>query len=500
MVNWYLSLIVFIPILGAVILALFEQLRELFKRWKINTDTILHVTANIFALVVLGLALYSIKSTDIRQWFKTEDTLLGYGAIESILVTLFAFIVWLSVLFSVDYMKNKEGLGYYYALIMTLLTGLTSIVMASNYFTFFVAWELMALSSYALVSFERNQRGAVEASLKYFVMSTAGSLLILLATALTYGVYGDISFSYLSENVFHGNNITALIVALYIIGFGVTASVIFLNAWLPDAHSNAPSTISALLSGIVVKAGAYAIYRTLYWSFMGYNKTLIRDTSLVISWLAILTMFEGNLMVLAQFRRKDIIDIKRILAYSTTVHLGYVLFGIGAGTELGLESSILHIITHAIGKGSLFLLSGSMIAAVGSRDLRKMKGLGRRSPVIGITITIGLLSLGGIPITGGFVSKLMVILSALNGNHPEAMNIALVILATINSILALGGYLYLLKYVLFDKPEDESKVRVPLFETIVLTIMSLALIVIGLWPTKLFTIIESAVTQLKLFI
>lgn len=501
MTGWYLPIIILVPIIGAMLLALFEQIKAFIGRIKINPEILIHVTANIVALLTLGFGAFSIANSSIWGYNTTPHGLLNYGLLEGVLITLFAFLSWLAILFSADYMKNKNGLGFYYALIFTLLAGLSSIVMASNYLTFFIAWELMALSSYALVSFERQKRGAVESSLKYFLMSTAGSLFILLASALTLGQYGTLDFAELNQ-LAEGSNVTALIVALFVIGFGFTASMIFLNAWLPDAHSNAPSTISALLSGIVVKAGAYAFYRTIYWAYAGYYQNeLLGDTSLVISWLGILTMFEGNLMVFAQFRRKDIIDLKRILAYSTTVHLGYVILGLGAGTKLGLEASVLHIVTHALGKGSLFLLSGTMITAVSSRDLREMKGLGRRSPFMGITLTVSLFSLGGIPITAGFWSKLLVILSALNSDvHSYGMNVALVILAAINSLLALGGYLYLLKYLVFDAPDetDKEKPKIPLWETLSLLILMISLIVIGFWPTKVFSIIEKAIESLDI--
>jgi multicomponent Na+:H+ antiporter subunit D len=209
-------------------------------------------------------------------------------------------------------------------------------------------------------------------------------------------------------------------------------------------------------------------------------------------------MFEGNFLVFSQFWRKDIIDFKRILAYSTTVHLGFVILGLGAGTELGIGASVFHILTHAAGKGSLFLLSGVLIAAVGSRDIRDMKGMGRKSPFIGIILTIGLLSLGGIPITGGFVSKLLIILAAYNGAYWQAMNLAIVIFAIVNSLLALGGYLYILKIIVFDEAEEkvEDKLKIPTFEGISLSIIAVILILLGVWPEKIFDLIVQAVGAL----
>ncbi|MCE7741416.1 MAG: hypothetical protein GOP50_03070, partial [Candidatus Heimdallarchaeota archaeon] len=156
---------------------------------------------------------------------------------------------------------------------------------------------------------------------------------------------------------------------------------------------------------------------------------------------------------------------------------------IGSNTLLGVQASVFHILTHSIGKGSLFLLSGTLIAAVGSRDIRDMKGIGRRSPFIGIILTIALLSLGGIPITAGFISKLMVITATFSGAGALGNNVALVVMAILNSLLALGGYLYILKIMLFDEPDaTEEKVKIPIFQAISLTILAVVILVLGFWP------------------
>lgn len=482
--STYLSLILLVPIAGAGLIVLFEQLKKFLAKIKICSDCVNHALANI---VALGTFLLAIVSVFDQGWLtylgNNSGLLLEYGMIQAVLITIFSFLVWMAVLFSVNYMKGKNGLGYYYALILTLLTGLIAVVMANNFITMFIGWEMFALSAYVLVAFDRMKRGAVEASLKYFIMSTAGTMLVLLATGLTYGYFGTVRFETLAAVINLGNidgRIYGLIIALFITGFSVTAAMLFLNAWLPDAHSSAPSTISALLSGIVVKAGAFGIYRTLYSAYPD-----MISAGVVLSWIGILTMLEGNFLVFSQFMRKDIIDFKRILAYSTTVHLGYIILGIGSLAEanLGVHASVFHILTHSLGKGALFLLSGTLIAAVGSRDIRDMKGIGRRSPFIGIVLTVALLSLGGIPITAGFISKLMVIVSSFSGAGSYGNNIALVVLAVLNSLLALGGYLYILKIMLFDEPETtEEKVKIPIFQMISLTIIIVLIIVLGFWP------------------
>ncbi len=486
--DTYLTLLLLVPIAGAGLIALLQQFKKYLAKLKICTDSVNHVLANLAALGTFLLAIVSVFDEGWRVYLNDKSgLLLEYGMIQAVLITIFSFLVWMAVLFSVSYMKGKEGIGYYYALILTLLTGLTATVMANNFITLFIGWEMFALSAYVLVAFDRMKRGAVEASLKYFIMSTAGSMLVLLATALTYGFFGTVNFEALATVIVPGESgILGLILALYITGFSVTAAMLFLNAWLPDAHSSAPSTISALLSGIVVKAGAFGIYRTLYSAYPN-----MVPAGVVLSWIGILTMIEGNFLVFAQFWRKDVIDFKRILAYSTTVHLGYIILSIGSLTTLGVQASVFHILTHSIGKGALFLLSGTLIAAVGSRDIRDMKGIGRRSPFIGIILTIALLSLGGIPITAGFTSKLMVIVSTFSGQGALGNNIALVVFAIINSLLALGGYLYILKIMLFDEPEaPEEKVKISIFQMITLTIIVVIILVLGFWPDLILNAIQ----------
>jgi proton-translocating NADH-quinone oxidoreductase chain N len=489
--DTYLSLIMLVPIAGAGLIALLQQLKKHLAKIKIPADCVNHALANLVALGTFLLGIISVFSDNWRIYLGLNSgLLLEYGIIQAVMVSIFSFLVWMAVLFSVSYMKGKEGIGYYYALILTLLTGLSTVVMANNFITLFIGWEMFALSGYVLVAFDRVKRGAVEASLKYFIMSTAGSMLVLLATALTYGYFGSVEYAALAAGVAVNSPVVGLIIALFITGFAVTAAMLFLNAWLPDAHSLAPSTISALLSGIVVKAGAFGIYRTLYSAYPDFV-----PAGMVLSWIGIFTMIEGNFLVFSQFWRKDIVDFKRILAYSTTVHLGYIILGIGSNTILGVQASVFHILTHSIGKGSLFLLSGTLIAAVGSRDIRDMTGIGRRSPFIGIILTIGLLSLGGIPITAGFISKLMVILATFNGAGPIGNSIALVIAAIINSLLALGGYLYILKIMLFDEPTEkaEEKVKIPIFQMVSLTILAVVILLFGFWPNGIMQAIAGIV-------
>ena len=229
--STYLSLMLLVPLAGAGLIALLQQFKKFLAKIKICSDCVNHGIANVVALGTFLLAIVSVFHDGWRVYLgNNSGTLLEYGMLQAVLVTVFSFLVWMAVLFSINYMKGKEGIGYYYALILTLLTGLTVTVMANNFITLFIGWEMFALSGYVLVAFDRMKRGAVEASLKYFIMSTAGSMLVLLATALTYGFYGTVNFELLALLAPTKSGILGLIVALYITGFSVTAAMLFLNA------------------------------------------------------------------------------------------------------------------------------------------------------------------------------------------------------------------------------------------------------------------------------
>lgn len=501
--DLYLSLIIIIPIIGAILLTIVEQLKNIFKNSNVH-NIVIHSIANVTAAIAFIFSLLTVIIGEL--WKYNTVSLLEYGLLESLLITLFAFIVLMVVLFSVEFMKNKKAISYYYALIFTLFAGLTGVIMATNYFTLFISWEFMALSAIALIGYEREKRGAVEASLKAFIMGSVGAFLILLATALTFGIYGTVNFQELHTIIVEktsasgtgiNTNILGVIIGLYIIGFGFSACMIFLNTWVSDATSNALSTVSVLLSGIVAKAGVYGIYRTLYWAFAGKDGSILTDTSLVLAWIAILTILEGNYLVFVQFKRNDIVDLKRIFAYLSIVQIGFILLGLGAGTKDGLEASLFAILSHTLSITVLFLTSGIILNATRTSDLRKITGIGRKTPLIGVAITTSCLSLAALPITGGFVSRTLIIIATLNGSHSANMNLALMIVAIICSVFALVGNGYVIKTILFGEPEEEKgTIKLSIIERSVLVILVILIIAMAIFYSGILNIIRQAIQNL----
>ena len=357
---------------------------------------------------------------------------------------LFISLGLLVSIYSLEYMKREEGLGAYYLLLLLMVAGMVGVALANDLFTLYCFWELMSISAYALVAFRREHWEPVEAGLKYLVMSTLGALMALYAVSLVYGIAGTTNFDDLRTMLSPLNTGGAwlrLLIALFLFGWGVTTAIAPFHTWLPDAHPAAPSSISAMLSGVLIKAGVYAIARTIF-----YTLPLASGVSYVLMLVGVATSTIGNLSALRQA------DVKRFLAYSSIANIGYIVIGLGASYRahvLGLENAalvamggaLLHVINHALGKGLLFLCAGSLIHVVKSRAISKLEGLGRLMPVTGFSSAIGLLNLAGIPPLSGFWSKLLIAygLTAMIEEPPVAI---VLLLFVVNAVIAAGYYVY----------------------------------------------------------
>ncbi|MHA2253617.1 MAG: complex I subunit 5 family protein, partial [Candidatus Kariarchaeaceae archaeon] len=372
-----ITAILLIPCLGLIVSS-FKAivLGEKLPKFLLPLFAVIMMIAN---LVLSALLWYEVK------FFKDDAAFVngistsytnGLSAdwLSATLAVLFQFIFLIAGLFSIYYIPEKRY-GSFFTMFFALQVGLSLVVFASNLFILFVFWELMVVSGYVLVVFEKKAE-SIEAGFKYLVMSSTGSLILLLGVALLTGLVDSLNFTDIQAAEDITSSTTGKIaIGLIIVGFGVTAGMVAMNQWLPDAHPAAPAPVSALLSGIIVKAGIYGIYRsvTLLVPSVGFDT----NTSQVLLIVGLVTMTEGNIMVLAQLQRKDSIDFKRILAYSTTVHLGYLLMVVGLQTDIGKLALLFHTINHAVAKGLLFLVSGYLIHTYRSRDLRALQGIGR---------------------------------------------------------------------------------------------------------------------------
>ena len=407
-------------------------------------------------------------------------------------------------IYSIKYMEKDNGLDYYYLLLLTLVAGMVGVTFAGDFFNLFIFWELMCISSYTLVAFRKYRWEPIEAGFKYLIMSTLGSLIILYSISLLYGLTGTINFR-LIRAVLAPMMMTAippsiyLPIALLVVGFGVTASIVPFHTWLPDAHPAAPSSISAILSAVVIKTGIYGLGRSLFTIFNPV--TIDYGTMLLI--FAILTMTVANFMALLQK------DVKRLLAYSSIANIGYILAGLGIAAYaishyyliepelalkvalLGAAGSLFHLFNHAIGKGLLFLCSGCFLHEVGSRDITKLLGIGRRMYLTGTSFSLGLFSLAGVPPLSGFWSKLFIILAGLSLLSDSFLAIVTAALI-LNSIFAAAYYLLLMQRVMLKQPTGKAAeaIEAPAAMVVPIIILAALSLIIGLVPDSMIALTE----------
>jgi len=432
---------------------------------------------------------------------------LRIDALSIFMIALFCGIGLLVSIYSIKYMEHDTGLDRYYTMLLLLVAGMVGVAIAGDFFTLFVFWELMSIASYSLVSFRKYRWEPIEAGFKYLVMSTFGSLMALLGIALLYGYAGTLNFSALSV-VFSKPTVDPAycytVITLILVGFGVTASIVPFHTWLPDAHPAAPSSISAMLSGLVIKAAVYAIARSTFTIFA----PLVFNYGVVLVVFAVITATVANIKALLQR------DIKRLLAFSSTVNIGFIIFGLGVAAYgvhlwattgaslaltagiIGLIGALMHILSHAIGKGLLFLAAGSFITRAKTRNIYDLEGVGRAMPWTGASFSIGLLSLAGAPPLAGFVSKFLLLMAGYSVGD-LFMNIA-TSLMLVNSVFAAAYYLRLLQVCVIRPKGDKVKALKEASAIIVipLVLLMIALIVIGCYPWPLVDMAQKAAFML----
>ena len=471
-----------LTMLSPIIVFLFGFLGENMRGEKLReAAAVVMSAASVVAVYMLYLMLKATPDGILVFYLQAAPPLGAcfeidmFGIFMAFSVTLLTFF---ATLYSVRYMEHDTRLTEFYTLLAAMTVGMIGVAFAGDFFTLFVFWELMCIASYVLVAFRKDTWGPIEAGFKYIVMSALGASIIFLAMAFLYGMAGTVNFAHLSKAL-HGQPLNLwlyMVFGLLVIGFGIKSAIVPMHTWLPDAHPEAPTPISAMLSGMLIETGLYGLCRVL---FLIYEPP---SFSMTIAVLSVVTMCIANLLALLQQ------DIKRLLAYSSIAQIGYMLVGLSAGSTYGMLGLATHVFNHSLMKGLAFLSSGSLIHMTGTRDIDEMKGVGRMMPVTTLTLFIALLGLGGIPATNGFVSKFILFSSALGAGMWW-----LALLGVLNSAFSMAYYLRVLK-TLVSKTEDEGlKVReAPLLMVGVTVVMAALIIFFGIYPAPVISFADRA--------
>jgi multicomponent Na+:H+ antiporter subunit D len=346
----------------------------------------------------------------------------------------------------------------FYTIYQLFIAGLCGVTVTGDIFNMYVFLEILSLAAYALVGSKGGM--ALRASFTYLVMGSIGACFFLLGIGFLYSVTGSLNIQDLSLLLppLYGNRVVQAAFIFFIVGLGIKMAVFPLHTWLPEAHPAAPSSISAMLSGIMIMVGFYALIRVLFTLFPLYY-----NYGLILLILGLLSMTVANLF--AYFQN----DLKRLLAYSSIVNIGIIATGVGVAAyilstvaepsktppeaaSLAMAGALLHILSHGVAKAMVFLGSGNIHSSIHTRELSKMGGIGRDMPYSGYSMTVGLLSLLGLPPLIGFWSKFLIIMSVAMALRSVGGVVILTtfILLLFNVIYAAAYYLKVTKVLMIE--------------------------------------------------
>ncbi|MCS7264372.1 MAG: hypothetical protein NZ805_06030 [Armatimonadetes bacterium] len=439
---------------------------------------------------------------------KTKLTLQA-DMLSGLFLALIAILAIPSALHSFDYLEHhhyrQESLIRYYPMTMLFLLAMVGVVVSWDLLTFLVFWELMTLASYVLVAYERSKSENLRAALKYFILTHIGALCLLVASVILWVQGGSFEF----ETVFATVEKLAkerpillhTILALLFIGFATKAALFPFGDWLPDAHPAAPSPISALLSGVMIKLGIYGFLRFFLWLLPANAYSFVHDWSYVFGIFGVVSAILGGAAATVTY------DVKVLLAYSSIAQSGFITLGIGAGMFLFKENLVLaniamagaffHIVGDAFVKALLFLNAGSLLYATGSRRFADLGGLIEAMPETAGTAFVGSMAIAGFPPLTAFVSKWLILQSLFfSRSIPVTFAGVGMLLASIFSIL------YAVKFFASSfliKPIRSEKFEVPLTMRLAQILLMLIIILIGLFPGTILRGLSWVVADAPMF-
>ncbi|RPJ72468.1 MAG: hypothetical protein EHM24_09370, partial [Acidobacteria bacterium] len=411
-------------------------------------------------------------------------------------------LTFVVTVYSGTYMARESGEEKFYALLTAMAGTIAGLGCAADLFNLWVWFEAMAITSFLLVAFYREQKGSLEAGVKYLVQSAVGSGFVLIGIALVFGRTGTLDLQAVLAAVSATGPAPGLLAAgaLFVIGFGVKTALVPLHTWLPDAHSMAPSGISAMLSGVVIEAGLVAMLRSL-----GCLAPVAGTWGALILAFAALNMIVGNLMALRQTQ------VKRMLAYSSVSHMGYMLIGfgvaVGYGINNGAAGGFFHLANHALMKGLAFLAVGALLYSLkianGSHAplvVEDLDGAANRYPVTAFALSVAVLALGGLPPLSGFMSKWQIFVAGFETRNTGVE--LLVVFAALNSVLSLAYYAPLVNRMYRNDPSPMVAAGKPVTFLLgaPLVILTAAVLVLGFWPGLVdFITVPAAVNLVSIF-
>jgi NADH-quinone oxidoreductase subunit N len=477
MQNIQTDLMTALPELIVLFMAMFILLSGLFTKNKVLLYGLAQAT-----LLVASYVTFTTHTAAVGYAFTgmfVDDPLADVLKLMIYLGTAMMFV------YTRQYMqlRNLYG-GEYYALVLFAVLGMMIMVSGQSMLTIYMGLELLSLCLYSLVALDRDNAKASEAAMKYFVLGALASGMLLYGMSMIYGMTGSLNLSEIANalrDINPRNPVLILGLVFIVTGLAFKFGAVPFQMWVPDVYQGAPTAITMLI-GSVPKFAAFAIAIRLLTQGL---QPLTADWQDMLLIMAVLSIAIGNVTAIAQT------NLKRMLAYSTISHVGFLLFGLMSGSLNGYASSMFYISAYVLmtlaGFGMILLLSRKGFEA---ENLDDLKGLNQRSPWAAFLMLVTMFSMAGVPPTIGFYAKFTVLQAALQAGHITA-----VVFAVLMAVVGAFYYLRIVKLMYFDAPKDRAPINAPADMRLILSVNAIALLALGLMPQTLMGVCAVAIAS-----
>jgi NADH-quinone oxidoreductase subunit N len=429
--------------------------------------------------VLVFVALTGLLLTAVSSFAKTDWPVSSFGGsyvvdhMSVFFTMIFCLSSGLAILLSVDYNKRENiRVGEYYSLIMFCTVGMIILASSTDLIMIFLGIEIVSLCLYVLAGIRRGDTRSNEAALKYFLLGAFATGFLLYGMTLLYGATGTTKLAGIAEALSHAEVLSQPIlmmgVVLLIAGFGFKVASVPFHMWTPDVYQGAPTPVTAFMA-VGPKAAAFAAFFRVFTTAM---PELAPTWEVLLSIIAVTTMFVGNLGAIMQT------NIKRLLAYSSISHAGYILIAIIAKGSLATSALLFYMLSYTFmtfGAFSIVILLGR--AGKENLELEDYSGLGFKAPLLGLAMSVFLLSLGGLPPLAGFVAKFYIFQAALNEGY-----VTLVVLAALNSAISLYYYLKVIVFMYMKEPKGDFQISLTPITLLIIIIGLIGTVQLGLFP------------------